>query len=103
MVTMLAAILMGWPAILGSLGLSAWGIVRRSPAWLIGGAILSTGFGLYLMLGANLWFSALGFALPLLHLGGAAAVRRQRTGLAWLLLVPHALIAPFLAMVVLSQ
>jgi hypothetical protein len=103
MLPMLAQIFMGWPAILGSLGLSLIGVARKSPPWLLGGALLSVGFAWYLTGWLNLLISSLGYALPFLHIGGALAVQRRKQWLAWVLLIPHALIVTFLATVVLSQ
>lgn len=104
MVAMLAQVFMGWPAILGSLALAIIGITRRGPAWLIGSGLLSIGPALYLLI---FWpipvMQALGCSLPLLHLGGAAALYWRRPRLAWVLLLPHLLIAAFLGAIVLSQ
>lgn len=94
---------MGWPAILGSLALSAAGIARREGKWLLGGAVLSAGFAWYLSGSPNPVFHTLGYALPFLHLGGALAVRSRLPWIAWILLIPHALIAFYLGMAVLSQ
>ena len=99
----LAQVFIGWPAILASLGLSTLGIVRREARWLIWGAILCAGFAWYLSRWPNPVFKILGYALPLLHMGGGIAVRKRRYWIAWILLLPHALIALYLAGVVLSQ
>lgn len=103
MLPLLAAIFIGWPAILNSLLLSTLGILRRDARWFVGGAILSLGFAGYLSNWPHLVFKAVGYLLPLLHLGGALAVRRRRIWLTWLLLLPHAGVAVYLAGVVLSQ
>lgn len=99
----LAQIFMGWPALLGSLGLSIFGIVRKSPGWLIGGAFLSVGFAFYLTMWPILVVSSVGYTLPFLHLGGAVALHFRKPWIAWSLLSPHALMALFLAAVVLIQ
>jgi hypothetical protein len=102
-VATLAQLFMGWPAILGSLGLSIVGISRKRPHWFMVGALLSTGFAWYLGQWPNPFVSAVGFALPFLHLGGAVAVIWRRPWIAWALLSPHAAIALLLSVVVLSQ
>lgn len=97
------AILLGWPAILGSLLASVIGILLRRPAWLIAGAIISTGFAwIYLFL---FWPMLRGVALvlPFLHVAAAVAVRYKSRWLPWVCLVPQTGIAIFLGALVLSQ
>lgn len=104
MAALFAQIFMGWPAILGSLALAIVGIRRRGPGWLIGSSLLSCGPALYLLI---FWpvpvAQALGYGLPFLHLGAAAALYLRRPWLAWVLLLPHIVIAAFLGAIVLSQ
>lgn len=102
-ITLLAQIFIGWPAILGSLALSATGIARKQPAWLIGGAVLVLGFAWYLSAWPLPIAKALGYALPFLHVGAAVAVQRGNTTIAWLLLLPHAAVAAVLGFIVLTQ
>lgn len=103
MVTILAIIFMGWPAILGSLMVSAAGVVRRRPALLVTGAVLCLGFAWYLGAWPMPVFKALGYSLPLLHLAGALAVHYRHRWLPWLLLAPHGMIAVYLAIAVLAS
>ena len=103
MLPLLAVIFIGWPAILGSLVLSIIGIVKMRPAFLVAGAVCCLGFAWYLTAVPSLIFNLIGYSLPVTHLAAALAVQRHRTWLAWPLLLPHAGIAAFLAVVVLSQ
>jgi hypothetical protein len=91
-----------WPFILGSLAVSAVGVVQRNRYWLYAGAVLSLAFAWYL----SSWrapVGPLGLLLPMLHLFGAVAVYRGKPVLAWALLIPHAALALWLAVLVLSQ
>lgn len=103
MLPLLAQIFIGWPAILSSLALSVLGIVRRDSRWMIGGAALSLGFAWYLTGWPPQVLRTLGYALPFLHLGGGVAVWRGMPWVAWVLLLPHVLIASWLAAMVLTQ
>ncbi len=103
MIPVLALVLIGWPAILASLVLSALGIVRRDARWLVGGGVLCVGFAWYLTGWPNPFMKALGYALPFLHIGAGIAVRRRTLWIAWTLLLPHALIALVLSVIVLTQ
>jgi len=92
-----AQILIGWPAILGSLILSLIGIVLLRPWWLIAGAILISGFGwLYLLGYPSLYFKITGFSLPILHLVAALLVRHKQRWVAAILLLPHLAVAIYL-------
>jgi hypothetical protein len=103
MMTTLAITLIGWPGIVGSLAVSTLGIVRRDSKWLLWGAVLSIGFSWYLTGWVSPLIKTAGYLLPLLHLSGAVAVRREQYRIAWAMLLPHAAVALFLAVVVLSQ
>ncbi|HWI61977.1 MAG TPA: hypothetical protein VNT75_09075 [Symbiobacteriaceae bacterium] len=103
MLPALAIIFIGWPAILGSLLLSVYGIVKTRPAFLVAGAVLCLGFAWYLTAWPLMGFQVIGYSLPVTHLAGALAVQRHRAWLAWPLLLPHAGIASYLAAVVVSQ
>jgi hypothetical protein len=86
------AIVFGWPAILLSIALSAMGIVRKKPAWLVVAAILVFPISFYLV-GSPLvgWFA---LAVPLSH---------QQTKVAWVLLAPFVAVSGWLAMMVMSE
>lgn len=70
---------------------------------LLAGGILCAGFAWYLSRWPDPLFRSLGYALPFLHFGGGFAVGRGVPRVAWALLVPHALVALYLAAIVLSQ
>ncbi|MHB1421475.1 MAG: hypothetical protein ACYCX4_18150 [Bacillota bacterium] len=99
-----AQILIGWPAILGSLVLSIIGLVLLRPRWLIAGAIVITGFGWVYLVGApsNL-IKLIGLSLPLLHLAAALVIRKKLRWVAAILLLPHLAVAIYLAVLVISQ
>lgn len=102
---MVVQVLIGWPAILGSLLLSAIGIARRRPGLAIAGSVLVTGFSWLYLRGWPLpMMNFLGYVLPFTHLVTALAVQvRMAPWVAWLMLVPHAGVAAYLAAIVLSQ
>lgn len=100
---MLMGLLMGWPAILGSLGVSVYGVVSRQARFLVAGAALSLGFAWYLTMSPGPIFKFLGLLIPSAHILAGLAVGRRWPGLAWLLLLPHMGTAGYLAAVVLSQ
>lgn len=77
MIAVMAVVLIGWPAILGSLAVSAVGIVRRDAKWLLWGAGLSIGFAWYMTGWVNPFIRSLGYLLPLLH-GGVGVNHRHR-------------------------
>lgn len=94
-------IIMGWPAIIASLTVSAIGIRRGRLALVAAGGLVGAGFALYLSMTPR--FHSMGLLLPLFHLGAAWAVHRRLTWLAWLMLLPFAAIAGWLAVVVIGQ
>ncbi|HEY3368726.1 MAG TPA: hypothetical protein VGK74_27020 [Symbiobacteriaceae bacterium] len=96
---LLVQIVFGWPAILASLALSGLGILLRRPALLVAGTVCCLGFALYLLTWPMWPLRLTALALPFLHLGGAAAVKRGRALVAGLLLLPHVGAAVFLAVV----
>ena len=83
-----------------SIILSGFGIARRSPALLVGGAMLASPLAFYL--GAIPMFRTVGFLLPLPQLVAAFVVKR-RAWLAILLVSPLLAAALWLAVVVLRQ
>ncbi len=68
--------LFGWPAILGSLLISLVGIILGRPKWILIGAMLITGFALYLIALPPATFKLVGLTLPLLHLVAMSLVNR---------------------------
>ncbi len=86
-------ILIGWPAVLGSLLISIYGIIIRQPYFLVIGAILSIGFAWYLTALPATIFNLLGYSLPLLHLAAMSFVYQGLKWIAGLLLLPHLIIA----------
>lgn len=97
-----AQVLLGWPAILGSLLVSVAGIVLRRGTMLVIGAVLVSGFAWLYLLSWPM-FRGVAYLLPLLHLAGAYAVQRRRRWIACLCLLPHAFVAIYLGAMVLSQ
>jgi len=96
-------ILIGWPAILGSLLISIYGIIMRRPYLLVIGAILSIGFAWYLTALPATIFKLLGYSLPLLHLAAMSFVCQGLRWIAGLLLLPHITVAIYFGMAVLMQ
>jgi hypothetical protein len=97
-----AQVLLGWPAILGSLAVSISGVILRRARLLVIGAVLVSGFA-WLYLPAWPMFRGVAYVIPLLHLAGAYAVDHKQGWLAGLCLVPHAFVAMYLGGMVLSQ
>ena len=95
------AIVFGWPAILVSIALSAMGIVRRKPKWLVVAAFIALPFSLYLA-GSPL-FGWLGLTIPLLLVGASIASYHERPRVAWSLLAPFVGISGWLAILVISE
>ncbi|MDD3654134.1 MAG: hypothetical protein PHO01_08130 [Desulfotomaculaceae bacterium] len=93
----------GWPAILGSLLISTLGISKRRPHWLIAGAILSLGFAVYLIGLPPIIFKIAGFLLPALHIAAMFFVRAGESRKAGILLLPQAVVAVYLGIIVFTQ
>jgi hypothetical protein len=95
------AIVFGWPAILLSIALSAMGIVRKKPAWLVVAAILVFPISFYLV-GSPLvgWFA---LAVPLSLAAAGVSIYYQQTKVAWVLLAPFVGVSGWLAMMVMSE
>jgi hypothetical protein len=83
----LSVILFGWPALTGSLLLTIVGLVARKTVLVAIGAALLVPFSLFL----GRTFPPV-LSLPFFHFGSAAALWRGRVRLAWLLLIPLALL-----------
>lgn len=80
--------LLSWPV---GLALSIAGIIYKRASWLIIGGILALPFTLYI--GGSPIFWPFGLCLPLFQFGAALAVHRGSIRLAWLLMLPFAVIA----------
>ncbi len=92
---------MGWPAIILSLLCGCLGIRLQKATLVLVGAVVGMPFAWYLsMTPAGLYIGPL---LPVLQLGAAYAVLRQRQRVAWLLLVPVGVVAVYLAYAVIWQ
>lgn len=96
-----AQVVLGWPAIVASMGAAVCGIIRCQPVWLHVGAVLILGFSWYL--GNTPRFRGVGLLLPLLFVGASFAVQRGRRMLGLLLLAPFFVLTLWLAWAVLSQ
>ena len=94
-------ILLGWPAILVSIGLSVIGIVRSRSAWLIVAAIISVPFSLYLF--ATPRFRWIALVFPVLLFGASIAIHRSLPWLAWSFFVPFVAFFGWLAVIVMSE
>ena len=103
MLSLLAQIFMGWPAILGSLLVSSLGVYGRRPALCVAGAVLSLGFAWYLTALPAVIFKLAGYSLPLFHLAAMVFVRQGRGRIAGLLLLPHAAIVFYLLSLIASS
>lgn len=88
----LAQLVFGFPAGIISLSLSALGIWKKWILWLIVAAILTIPFTFYLTVASGLPL----YGMALLQFGAAYAVKKQKIGLAWGLLVPLALTTLFM-------
>ncbi len=97
----LTPVLFGWPVIVLSILVPFFGILHKRAVWVLVGAFLAIPFSFYL--GATPRFRLIGMFLPLLHLAAAYAVRQGRRWLAWLMLLPYAVLAAWLAWSVLNQ
>ncbi len=87
----LIQLVFGFPAGLISLSLSALGIWKKSIIWLILAGVLTIPFTFYPTAASGLPL----YLLALLQFGAAYAVRKQRIGLAWGLLIPLVLVTLF--------
>ena len=94
----LVQILFGWPAIITSILLSAFGVWLKKPVLSVIAGIMCIPFTYYLS-----GFRTPAVILPLFQFGSAYAVARRKTLLAGLLIAPIVIIAAMLAYAVLTQ
>jgi hypothetical protein len=90
MLDFLLSLLAGWPAILTTVILAIYGLVRNNYRFLLGAAILAVPFSWFLS-GFPLVRSPV-FLTPALIFGSAWAMRHGREMLAWLLAIPFFLV-----------
>ncbi len=95
-------VVFGWPAVVGSMGLSTAGIGLRRPVLLVVSAVLVAPLSYYLS-GAESWVALAGPVILVALLSGAYAVKRDRSWLAWCSLAPLAGVSVWLAVIVASQ
>jgi hypothetical protein len=89
----LVQLFLGFPAGVISLSLSAFGIWKKWIIWLVIAGILTVPFTFYLSTASGLPL----YLIALLQFGAAYAVRKQKIGLAWSLLIPLVLATLFMA------
>ena len=89
MIDFLVVITFGWPAIVVTIILAIIGLVRSDYRFLVAAAILAVPFSWFLS-GFPLVRSPV-FILPVLLLGSAFAMYRDRQMIAWLLVIPYLL------------
>jgi hypothetical protein len=98
---LLPQIIFGWPFIIASLLLSVTGVALKRHLLLVAGALFFMPPSLYLSGYPGIrWFALL---LPFFIFGAAYLVRRDKSGIAWLLLLPPVLISAWLAYLVMEQ
>jgi hypothetical protein len=90
MLDFLLSLLAGWPAILTSVILAGYGLVRNHYRFLLGAAILAVPFSWFLS-GFPFIRSPI-FLTPALLFGAAWAMRYGREMLAWILAIPFFLV-----------
>lgn len=83
MLDFLLSLLAGWPAILTTVGLALYGLIRNNYRFLLGAAILAVPFSWFLS-GFPFVRSPI-FLTPVLIFGAAWAMRYEREMLAWIL------------------
>ena len=74
------------------------GVWLKKPALLVIAGVIAIPFAAYLTAAG-----VPGLLLPVFHFGSAYAVKREKTLIAWLLIVPMIIVAIFLAYAVLTQ
>ena len=95
------AIVFGWPAIIGAIGLSIAGILRNKPLWLVAAAIITAPYSFYLAGSPTYGWVAL-LLSPMLIVG-SILVKYRRAAIAWFCLVPFVGVTGWLARVVINQ
>jgi hypothetical protein len=98
---LLPQIIFGWPFIIASLLLSVGGVALKRHQFLVAGAIFFMPPSLYISGFPIIRWLAL--SLPFCILGAAYLVRRERAGIAWLLLIPPLGVSLWLAYLVMEQ
>ena len=90
MLDFLLSLLAGWPAIVTTVGLALYGLVKNNYRFLLGAAILAVPFSWFLS-GFPFVRSPV-FLTPVLIFGAAWAMRYGREMLAWMLAIPFFLV-----------
>jgi hypothetical protein len=90
MLDFLLSLLAGWPAILTTIILALYGLLRNNYRYLLGAAILAVPFSWFLS-GFPVIRSPV-FLTPALLFGSAWAMRYEREMLAWVLAIPFFLV-----------
>ena len=101
LISTLAAILIGWPGIITSIVLVSIGIYKKWTWLIILGAVLAIPISWYL--GSTPRFRYILYALPLLFIGSALAVKFNMSRLAWILVLPYISIMGWLGYSVITQ
>ena len=100
MLSLLLSLLVGWPAILVTLGLAMYGLFKSNYRFLVASAILALPFSWFLS-GFPIVRSPV-FLAPVLIFGAAWAMRRENEMLAWILVIPFFLMILLLLYVLYS-
>jgi hypothetical protein len=100
MLDFLLSLFAGWPAILMTVILAAYGLVKNNYRFLLGAAILAIPFSWFLS-GFPVIRSPI-FLTPVLVFGSAWAMRYGREMLAWILAIPFFLVVLLLLFAVAS-
>src|SRR5215210_7445083 len=101
MTEILAQIIFGWPFMIASLLLSVAGILLKRQQYLVAGALFFLPPSLYMSgYPAIRWFALL---LPFFIFAAAYFVKSNRSGIAWLLLLPPIAMSAWLAYLVMEQ
>ena len=97
----LSTIFMGWPGIISSLVISIKGVNASQARLVLVGAILAMPFSWYIAM--TPLFGNWGFIFPVTLAGAAIATRQRVNWLAWVLLLPYAVLVAWMAVTVLTQ
>jgi len=98
----IAIIIFGWPGAIVGTVLMATGIVLSKPGLSFSGAVIATGFCLYIAMNPPP-FRWIGLLALLCNFLSAVAVRRQATAAATTLVIPFLLMESYLAYAVLTE
>ncbi len=101
MISVLAQLLFGWPAILVTVILAIIGLIRNNYRFLVAAAILAFPFSWFLSGFPSVRSPV--FLLPLFLFGSGYAIYRGREMLAWILAVPFFLAVLLLFYLILAQ